>query len=181
MKKLISVLLCAALLLACVSAIAEDKAVIGFQNRFQFRCVLPEGYKCSILSQSDLTMECLIACESPAAPRMDIFISFNESYADIPALKDLDADSLERLKQGFSEENTVSFDMLKTDSGADLLVVRETGDDPDFLDFYTICLGHEIEFTLTAGDEAPGLALTEEQINNCLNLMRTLDILPVQG
>ncbi len=181
MKKLISILLCAALLLACVSALAEDKAVIDFQNRIQFSGVLPEGYKCSILSQSDLTMECVIACDNPAAPRMNIFLSFNESYADVPSLADLDADSLERLKLGFSEENTVSFDALRTDSGADLLVVRETGDDPDFLDFYTICLGHEIEFTLIAGDEAPGLALTDEQVSRCIEFMRGLSILPVQG
>ena len=169
MKKLISILLCAALLLACVSALAEDKAVIDFQNRIQFSGVLPDGYKCSILSQSDLTMECLIASENPAAPRMDIFISFNESYTGVASLADLDADSLERLKMGFSEEN----------SGADLLVVRETGDDLDFLDFYTICLGHEIEFTLTAGE--PGQALTDEQVSRCIEFMRGLSILPVQG
>ena len=179
MKKLISILLCAALLLACVSALAEDKAVIDFQNRIQFSGVLPDGYKCSILSQSDLTMECLIASENPAAPRMDIFISFNESYTGVASLADLDADSLERLKMGFSEENVVTFDNLKTDSGADLLVVRETGDDLDFLDFYTICLGHEIEFTLTAGE--PGQALTDEQVSRCIEFMRDLSILPVQG
>ena len=103
MKKLISILLCAALLLTCFSALAEDKAVIDFQNRIQFSGVLPDGYKCSILSQSDLTMECLIASENPAAPRMDIFISFNESYTGVASLADLDADSLERLKMGFSE------------------------------------------------------------------------------
>ena len=181
MKKLISLLLCAALLLTCVSAFAQDKTSIDFQNRMQFSGVLPEGYRCSILSQSDLAMECAVACEDPAAPRLNVYVSFNESYASVNQLSDLDAESLERLKIGFSEENTVTFDMFKTDSGVDLLLVRETGDDPDFLDFYTICQGHEIELTLTAGDEAPGLALTEEQINNCLNLMKTLDILPVHG
>ena len=181
MKKMISLLLCAVLLLTCVSAFAEDKTSIDFQNRMQFSGVLPEGYHLSILSQSELTMECAVVSEDPAAPRLNIYVSFNESYASVNKLADLDAESLERLKMGFSEENTVTFDMFKTDSGTDLLLVRETGDDPDFLDFYTICLGHEIELTLTAGDEAPGLALTEEQINNCLNLMRSLDILPVHG
>ena len=181
MKKIISLLLCAVLLLTCVSAFAEEKTSIEFQNRMQFSGVLPDGYKCSILSQSELTLECAVASDDPAAPRLNIYVSFNESYATINQLSDLDADSLERLKMGFSEENTVSFDTFKTDSGVDLLLVRETGDDPDFLDFYTICQGHEIELTLTAGDEAPGLALTEEQISNCLNLMRTLDILPVRG
>ena len=181
MKKLLSLFLCAALLLASVSAFAGSDASIDFQDRLQLRGTLPDGYKCTILSQSDLTMECAVISDDPAAPRLNIFISFNESYASVNKLADLDAESLERLKMGFSEENTVTFDMFKTDSGTDLLLVRETGDDPDFLDFYTICLGHEIELTLTAGDEAPGLALTEEQINNCLNLMRSLDILPVQG
>ena len=31
-------------------------------------------------------MECLIASENPAAPRMDIFISFNESYTGVASL-----------------------------------------------------------------------------------------------
>ena len=181
MKKIAALVLALVLALTCVSALAEDKAVIDFQNRIQFSGVLPEGYKCSILSQNDLTMECLIAGEDPAAPRMDVFISFNESYTGVASLADLDAESLERLKMGFSEENVVTFEDLKTDSGADLLVVRETGDDLDFLDFYTICLGHEIEFTLTAGEAAPGQALTDEQVSRCIEFMRTLSILPVQG
>ena len=179
MKKMISLLLCAVLLLTCFSAFAEDKSTIDFQDRLQFSGVLPEGYRCSILSQSELTLECAVASDDPAAPRLNIYVSFNESYATINQLSDLDADSLEFLKMGFSEENTVTFDMFKTDSGTDLLLVRETGDDPDFLDFYTICLGHEIEFTLTAGE--PGQALTDEQVSRCIEFMRGLSILPVQG
>ena len=57
MKKMISLLLCAVLLLTCVSAFAEDKTSIDFQNRMQFSGVLPEGYRLSILSQSELTLE----------------------------------------------------------------------------------------------------------------------------
>ena len=114
MKKLISLLLCAVLLLTCVSAFAQDKTSIDFQNRMQFSGVLPEGYRCSILSQSDLAMECAVACEDPAAPRLNVYVSFNESYASVNQLSDLDAESLERLKIGFSEENTVTFDMFKT-------------------------------------------------------------------
>ena len=181
MKKLLSLLLCAVLLLVSISALAGNDASIDFQDRLQLRGTLPEGYKCTILSQSDLTMECAVVSDNPAAPCLKIFISFNESYANTQRLGDLDAETLELIKAGFSEENTVSFDMFETASGLSLLMVRETGEDQDFLDFYTVCQGHEIELTLVAGDEAPGLALTEEQINNCLNLMRSLDILPVNG
>ena len=181
MKKLLSLFLCAALLLASVSAYAGSDASIDFQDRLQLRGTLPDGYKCTILSQSDMTMECAVISDNPAAPRLNIFISFNESYASAQRLGDLDAETLEWIKSGFSEENTVTFDMFETASGVSLLLVRETGEDQDFLDFYTVCQGHEIELTLVAGDEAPGLALTEEQITNCMELMRSLDILPVQG
>ena len=180
MKKLLSLFLCAALLLVSVSAFAGTDASIDFQDRLQLRGTLPDGYKCTILSQSDLTMECAVISDNPAAPRLKIFISFNESYASAQRLGDLDAETLEWIKAGFSEENTVTFDMFETTSGVSLLLVRETGEDQDFLDFYTVCQGHEIELTLVAGDEAPDLALTEEQINNCMELMRSLDILPVQ-
>ena len=108
MKKIISLLLCAVLLLTCVSAFAEEKTSIDFQNRMQFSGVLPEGYRLSILSQSELTLECAVASENPAAPRLNIYVSFNESYSSVNQLSDLDAESLERLKMGFSEENTAS-------------------------------------------------------------------------
>ena len=181
MKKMLCLLLCAVLLLACIPAFAGNEAVIDFHDRIQLRGTLPDGYMYSILSQSDLTMECAVFSDDPAAPCLKIFISFNESYAGAQNLDALGSDTLERVKMGFSEENEVAFDMFTTASGVSLLQVRETGGDQDFLDFYTVCLGHEIELTLVAGNEAPGLALTEAQISRCLELMRTLDILPVQG
>ena len=123
MKKLLSLLLCAVLLLVSISALAGNDASIDFQDRLQLRGTLPEGYKCTILSQSDLTMECAVVSDNLAAPCLKIFISFNESYANTQRLGDLDAETLELIKAGFSEENTVSFDMFETASGLSLLIL----------------------------------------------------------
>ena len=46
------------------------------------------------------------------------------------------------------------------------------------MDFYTVSIGHEIELTLFPTE---GQTLTEAQVNSCLELMRTLDIVPILG
>ena len=68
------------------------------------------------------------------------------------------------------------FDTLVTASGDNLLVVRETSG--QFLDFYTVCLGYEIELTLFPAD---GQLLTEEQVQQGLDYVKTLDIVPIRG
>ena len=55
-------------------------------------------------------------------------------------------------------------------------MIRETGADQDFLDFYTVRDGYEIELTLVAGEGVPGRVLTDEQVEKCLECMKTLTI-----
>ena len=175
MKKLIA-LLCAALMLACAFAAAENASIVDFRDRFQLSGVLPEGYRFTRESEDDVSLIGRIVSDDPAAPSFDVCVFFNESYAAVASLKDLDDATLEGIRQGFSAENEVQFDAIETASGNRLLVIREIGSDPDFLDFYTICQGHEIELTLRAAD---GQSLSDAQINNCLEFMRTFDVLPL--
>lgn len=179
MKKILA-LFCAFLLLAGSAALAEGEPVVTFRDLFELNGPLPEGYRFSLLSQTDTTLEGRILSDDPAAPVLNVFIAFNEAYADKASLKDLGEDALEIIKKGFSEENEVSFETLDTASGSSLLMIRETGSDLDFLDFYTICLGHEIELTLCAGDEAAGHALTDAQVSRCKELMSSLEIKPLR-
>ena len=151
MKKIIA-LLCAALLLACAFASAEDASIVDFRDRFQLSGVLPEGYRFNRESESDVSLQGKIVSDDPAAPSFEINVFFNESYANVAGLKDLN------------------------DAGNRLLVIREIGSDLDFLDFYTICQGYEIELTLRA---AEGQSLSDAQINHCLEFMRTFDVIPL--
>ena len=170
MKKIL--ILTCALMLLCSAALA-DSAAIDFQNRFELRGDLPAGWRCAILSQSDMTLEGEIRPEDPSAAGMQVYISFNESYAAVPDLQHLDPADLEQVKAFFSLENEVDFDMLQTASGLSLLVIRETGADQDFLDFYTVWQGYEIELTLFAGESG---TLSDDQIAKCIDCMKTLAI-----
>ena len=180
MKKILSLLLCAVLLASCAAAAAEGEAAVDFRDRFQLKGTVPDGYKLSILSQDELTLEGEIAGDNAAAPVMKLFISFNESYANVASLNDLSADALEQIMQSFTEEYTMAFDRMDTDSGIPLLVARETGESADFLDFYTIFRGHEIELWLYKRDDAANHTLTAEQLDRCKEFVRSLQIIPFQ-
>lgn len=175
MKKCLA-LLCAALLLACTFASAEDASIVDFRDRFQLSGVLPEGYRFNRESESDVSLQGKIVSDDPAAPSFEINVFFNESYANVAGLKDLNDAELENVRQSFSAENDVQFDTIETATGNRLLVIREIGSDLDFLDFYTICQGYEIELTLRA---AEGQSLSDAQINHCLEFMRTFDVIPL--
>ena len=182
MKKLISILLCLSLLCGCAVSLAESAAnqfTATVRDRFRLVGPLPEGYQYSIVSQDDLTTRALITSEDPAAPEMTLIISYNESYGDIQRLNDLPDDQLELIKTGFSEMNEVTFDLRETSHGTRLLVVRETGADQDFLDFYTIYLGHEVELRLAPGKGASDPTLTEEQIQKCISFLSDLEFTPI--
>ena len=180
MRKITALLLTALLLFS--AAAYADSAAIDFRDRFEIRADLPDGWHSNILSQNDITLEGEIRADAddPTMPVVNVFISFNESYSEVNSLKDLGGNVLDLIRDGFSAENEVSFDTLTTDSGISLLVIRETGEDQDFLDFYTVWNGHEIELTLFAGEEVPGRTLTDEQVKKCISYVKTLEIGPVQ-
>ena len=65
MKKILA-LLCAFLLLLSTAALAEGEPVVTFRDLFQLNGTLPEGYRFSLLSQSDNTLEGEILSDDPA-------------------------------------------------------------------------------------------------------------------
>ena len=174
MKKFLA-LLCAALL-AVSFASADSADIVEFRDRLTLNGALPDGYRFFLKAQTDLSLEGEIASENGAAPVMEVYIAFNESVAQTESLKDLDETSLELIKQGFSTENNVAFELFDTASGDSILMIRETGG--QFLDFYTVCLGHEIELTLFPAD---GQTLTDAQVSLFRDFIRSLDIQPNVG
>ena len=175
MKKILA-LLCALLLLAASCAYAEGSTIVEFREKIQLNGALPQGYHFSLISQADDTLEGRLVSDNTAAPVFEIFIAFNDSYAQAGDLKDLDQESLGIIRQGFENENDVVFSSFDTASGDSFLLVRENNG--QFLDFYTVCLGYEIELTLFP---AEGQTLSEDQIGQWTEFVRTIDILPVQG
>ena len=175
MKKIFA-LLCAVLLLSVSFASAENGTVVEFRDNLLLNGTLPDGYRFSLKSQTDLTLEGEIISDDAAAPVLEVYIAFNESFAQAESLKNLDEGTLGLVKQGFSEENSVTFELFDTASGDSLLMIREAGG--QFLDFYTVCAGYEIELTLFP---AEGQVLTDAQVSQFLNFIRGLDFQPNVG
>ena len=175
MKKFLA-LLCALLLLTASCAYADSGTIVEFRDKIQLNGAMPQSYHFSMISQADDTMEGQLVSDDAAAPVFEIYIAFNDSYAQAGNLKDLDQETLGIIRQGFESENDVTFSSFDTASGDGFLLVKENSG--LFLDFYTVCLGYEIELTLFP---AEGKTLTEAQVSQWTEFVRTLDILPVQG
>ena len=84
MKKCLA-LLCAALLLACAFASAEDASIVDFRDRFQLSGVLPEGYRFNRESESDVSLQGKIVSDDPAAPSFEITFSSMKAMPTWPA------------------------------------------------------------------------------------------------
>ena len=179
-KKILSLFLGLALLLSCASALAGGEAVtVDVRGRFQLKGILPEGYTLTIPSQDETQLDGIISSGDPEAPVIKLYIAFNDSYAAVNTLADVSADDLSQIKDSFTEEYTVTFSDMNTAAGLPMLVTRGT-DIPDFLDFYTIFLGHEIELALYYENDNANKTLTEDQLALCTEFARTLELVPLQ-
>ena len=187
MKRIFAILLCLAVALGCTTALAETaaKETIGQVNAngvFTLQCAIPEGY--SVTSDTDETgnVYATIASEDSSKPLMVIAIAFNELCAEVERLNDVTEEELEFIKSTFTEEDDVVFDTAETAYGTKLLVVKEVGEAADYVDFYTIYKGYEIEFVLFAGMTEAGesLPLTEEQIRMAIQFLSDMDFVAAE-
>ena len=69
---------------------------------------------------------------------------------------------------------------METALGTKLMVVKEIVDGVDYVDFYTIYKGYEIEFVLTQPQATAGQPITDEQIQTAVKFLSDLDFIPVQ-
>ena len=93
MKKILA-LLCAVLLLAASCASAEGGTIVEFRDKIQLNGALPQDYHFSLIAQADDTLEGQLVSDNAAAPVFEIYIAFNDSYAQAGSLKDLDQEAI---------------------------------------------------------------------------------------
>lgn len=180
MKKLIAVILTAAMLLGCTAALAEnaERTALGSLNingDFDLVCDLPEGYT---LTQLDDAIW-MIAKDDPTAPGMMLSIGFDELLSDLGRLNDADEETLAAIEATFREEDEVEITYAETAHGTKLMVVRETLEAVDYVDFYTVYEGYSIEFILFVDPTVEGYTgLSDEQIQMAIDFLSNLDFVP---
>ena len=189
MKKLTACLLCLALMLGCVSALAEtaEKEYTGeltVNDKFTVKWIAPEGYHMPEVDAGDdgFMLMTLVPDEATSEkPMMTISIAQDELLYEVQRLNDLDDEALAKIEETFREEDDVDVSYMETTHGTKLMVVKETRDGVDYVDFYTIYMGYEIELVLTQGEEMIGTPITDEQIATVVQFLSNLDFIPAEN
>ena len=182
MKKVISILLALALLLFCAAAsaetaeaTAEKSEIVTLRDAFTLKCNLPEGYALEVKTRTEDSVYATLTSEDAAKPVILISIAYNDLYADIERLNDVSDEDMKVLEQLFSVMDDVKFEYKETGQGTKIMVVYETFEDVNFIDFYTIYKGYETEFVMT-----PGTAeISDADIQMMMDFITDLDFVPV--
>ena len=185
MKKIMAILLCLVLAAGCAACAAEaaDKEVMGtisMGGAFELRCTVPEGYRLENVYSDAGRYIGTLTSEDKSSPVMQISIAFEELIAEVARLNDIDEDGLAKIAATFQEGDEVEITYMETEHGTKLMVVKEIVDGVDYVDFYTIYKGYEIEFVLTQPQANAGQPITDEQIQTAVKFLSDLDFVPVQ-
>ena len=191
MKKTIAVLLCLMMLFSCAamaeSAAAEKESMgsLNVDGAFDLKCAIPEGYTLNVLNNENNSVLAMITSEEEGKPDIYLSIAYNDMYYGVERLNDLDEEAVAAIADSFLEEDDVEISKMTTAYGTELFVIKEIRDEVDFVDFYTIYKGYEIEMIIThvpaddpEAEDAPIVPVTEEEIQLAVQFLSDLDFVP---
>ena len=182
MKKTFAILLCLALALGC-SALAEtgEKAQLGkvdINGAFTLQCALAEGYTLEPLESDGDHVLAIITSEDESKPMMLLSVCFDEMYSEVERFNDLDDEAKARIAETFQAEDEVEISYAETSYGTQLMVVKEISDgNIDYVDFYSIYKGYQVELVLNYGEDSERF-ITEEQMKIAVEFLSEMDFVP---
>ena len=184
MKKTITVLMCILIAFSCVPAAAEtmqkeDYTSVTVNGVFSIRGITPDGYRLADTQNDETTIWATFVPEDPSKPGFDLVISFLEEYAGVDRLNDL---TEEEMKDLVSDDPTLSekIDLMETDYGTKVMILRSNNPMDDFACFVTIYKGYEVALNLFPGSES-GEQLTDEQLAQAMKFLSDLEFVPSEG
>ncbi len=184
MKKLTAILICLMLLVLCGAAPAEGTGkvslgTISINGAFTLQCGLPEGYRVypTYVNRDLILAE--IRSEDPLKPMMQLAVAFDETYADVERMNDLDDEAFALLEKSFTDvDPTVEITYGDTGLGTRLLIARQYTEGIHYIDFLSIYKGYFVEFVLIPSPEAEEKTLSDEQLQMCIDFLTDLDFIP---
>ena len=182
MKKILAALLCVILafggLAAAETVQKEDYTIVSVNGVFNIRGVTPDGYRLTNIDKSDTTIRVRFDTEDQSKPSFDLVISFLDEYANVGRLNDL---SEEEMKELVFDDPTLKeeYEIMETDYGTKVMILRSNQPDDDFACFVTIYRGYEVGLNLFPGAESDG-KLTDEQIALAMKFLSDLDFVPAE-
>ena len=182
MKKTLAILLILSLLLGCSAAVAETAektylATVDMNGAFQLQCSLPEGYEIQEIESTGAAYVALFKADGNR-PLLTLSIAFNELYSNVARMNDLDAEALALIEESFKAEDDVKISYTETAYGTKLMMIQEADGSVDYVDFYSVYLGYEIEIVVAAQDEN---GLTDAQIQMVIDFLSNLDFVEAEN
>ena len=156
----------------------ESLGKLTMNGEFALQCKIPEGYEIQVVNMRNTKVVASITSKDTSKPVMYLSIAYNELYSNVDRLNDLNAEDLKALENTFTEMNQVDITYRETAYGTKLMVVKESENDTDFVDFFTIYKGYNVEFIVTPGEGMKGL--TNEQIKTSIDFLTDLDFVEVK-
>ena len=188
MKRVFAILLSLALMLGCGACFAEAEApaktvlgTIEINGAFSLQCGIPEGYSVTTLVSNRDQLIATLSADDRTKPVMVLSVAFDELYADVDRMNDLDEEALAVLEKTFTDNDpTVDISYGDTGLGTRLLIARQANDYYNYIDFMSVYKGYFVEFILVPGPDAAERTLTDEQLRICIDFLTDLDFIPVE-
>ena len=156
-----------------------DLGVIDINGAFSLQCALAEGYAIQVIKSASDQMVAVISSEDPDKPVLQLSVGYDEAYACVDRLNDLDDEALSVLEQTFVETDpTVEISYGDTGLGTRLMIARLNDGDIDYLDFMSIYKGYFVECVMVPSGDAEVKDLTDEQIQMCIDFLTEMDFVP---
>ena len=157
MKKTLAILLCLALLLGCAAAAGETAektylATVDMNGAFQLQCALPEGYEIEEIESTGATYIAQFNADGDR-PMLALSIAYNELYSGVQRMNELDAETLAMIEDSFRAEDDVDISYTETAYGTKLMMIKEVEGPVNYVDFYSVYLGYEIEIVVISQNE----------------------------
>lgn len=153
----------------------EKLGSLSVNGEFDLTCRLPEDYKLQVVNTRGEKIIASVLSDDMTKPEMYLTIAYDETYSDVERMNDLGEEDMKILEESFSDMNEVIITYNETGHGTKLLIAREVGSDTDFVDILTIYKGYFIEFNMTPNPKAANQALTDEQIQMCIDFLTDVD------
>ena len=178
MKKIIALALSLMLILCTAAALADETAektrlgTLKVGEAFIIQSKVPENYTFSGVVSSDLNLVGLLS-GGEGKPTVTVSIAYNEEYSGVERFNDVDEETVQEIKDSFSDMDEVAFEDLKTAYDTRLLKVTQAN--KSFVDIYTIYKGYELEFIMTAQGE-----VQDADVQMLVDFISDMDFVPAE-
>ena len=156
-----------------------DIGIIDINGAFSLQCKLADGYTIQPIKSASDQMLAVVTSEDPLKPILQLSVAYDEAYASVDRMNDLDDNTLAALEKTFTDADPyVSISYGDTGLGTRLMIARESED--DYLDFLSIYKGYFVECVMVPSPQAEDKHLTDEQVQMCIDFLTEMDFVPVE-